>query len=229
MVNKNIDNTQHKMFKVYNTKQQQYIENILRYDINFGIGPAGTGKTFLAVACAVMGLQQHDYKKIILVRPVIEAGEQLGFLPGDLNQKINPYLQPLYDSLNGLLGVHLVEKYLQQQIIEIAPLAYMRGRTLNNAFIILDEGQNTTIEQMKMFLTRLGSNSKIVITGDLTQTDLPKNKISGLKNAIEILQNISKISITYFSVEHIVRHNLVKEIIQAYSKNTCAIKEQEVL
>lgn len=206
------------MLKLYNQQQKLYIENIMRHDINFGLGPAGTGKTFLAVACAVFGLQQHNFKKIILVRPVVEAGEQLGFLPGDLTQKVNPYMQPLYDALNWLLGVNKVEKYLQQQVIEIAPLAYMRGRTLNDAFIILDEGQNTTIEQMKMFLTRLGFNSKIVVTGDITQIDLPKNKISGLKHALQILKSIPKINIMNFSENDVVRHPIIKEVIKAYSE-----------
>lgn len=204
------------MLKLYNNQQQQYMQNMLDHDVNFGIGPAGTGKTFLAVACAVFGLQQHSFKKIVLVRPVVEAGEQLGFLPGDLTQKINPYLQPIYDSLNELLGFGKVEKYLQQQIIEIVPLAYMRGRTLNDAFIILDEGQNATIDQMKMFLTRLGFNSKAVITGDITQIDLPKTKSSGLKHAIDLLKNIPNISVTYFQAKDIVRHPLVKEIVNAY-------------
>ena len=213
------------MLKLYNQQQKLYIENIMRHDINFGLGPAGTGKTFLAVACAVFGLQQHNFKKIILVRPAIEAGEQLGFLPGDLTQKVNPYMQPLYDALNWLLGVNKVEKYLQQQVIEIAPLAYMRGRTLNDAFIILDEGQNTTIEQMKMFLTRLGFNSKIVVTGDVTQIDLPKNKISGLKHALEILKSIPKINIMNFSENDIVRHPIVKKVIKAYSEVNYSIKD----
>jgi phosphate starvation-inducible PhoH-like protein len=205
------------MLKAYNNQQHQYMQNILQHDINFGVGPAGTGKTFLAVACGVFGLQQHNFKKIVLVRPVVEAGEQLGFLPGDLAQKINPYLQPLYDSLNELLGFGKVEKYLQQQIIEIVPLAYMRGRTLNDAFIILDEGQNATVDQMKMFLTRLGFNSKAVITGDITQIDLPRTKSSGLKHAIDLLKNIDNISVTYFQSKDVVRHPLVKEIINAYS------------
>ena len=207
----------HGMLKLYNNNQQQYMQNILHNDVNFGVGPAGTGKTFLAVACGVLGLQQHNFKKIVLVRPVVEAGEQLGFLPGDLAQKINPYLQPLYDSLNELLGFGKVEKYLQQQIIEIVPLAYMRGRTLNDAFIILDEGQNATVDQMKMFLTRLGFNSKAVITGDITQIDLPRTKSSGLKHAIDLLKNIDNISVTYFQSKDVVRHPLVKEIINAYS------------
>lgn len=203
--------------KLYNNNQQQYMQNMLQHDINFGVGPAGTGKTFLAVACAVAALQQYNVKKIVLVRPVVEAGEQLGFLPGDLTQKINPYLQPLYDSLHELLGFAKVEKYLQQKIIEIVPLAYMRGRTLNDAFVILDEGQNATIDQMKMFLTRLGFNSKAVITGDVTQIDLPKTKFSGLRHAIDLLKDISNISVTYFQSKDVVRHPLVQEIVDAYA------------
>ena len=204
--------------KLYNNNQQQYMQNMLQHDINFGVGPAGTGKTFLAVACAVAALQQYNVKKIVLVRPVVEAGEQLGFLPGDLTQKINPYLQPIYDSLHELLGFAKVEKYLQQKIIEIVPLAYMRGRTLNDAFVILDEGQNATIDQMKMFLTRLGFNSKAVITGDVTQIDLPKTKFSGLRHAIDLLKDISNISVTYFQSKDVVRHPLVQEIVDAYAK-----------
>ena len=205
------------LLKLYNNQQQQYMHNMLNNDINFGVGPAGTGKTFLAVACGVFGLQQHIYKKIVLVRPVVEAGEQLGFLPGDLTQKINPYLQPLYDSLYDLLGVNKVTKYLQQQVIEIVPLAYMRGRTLNDAFIILDEGQNATIKQMKMFLTRLGFNSKIIITGDITQIDLSTARLSGLNHAINLLENTEGISVTYFQSKDVVRHSLVKKVIEAYT------------
>ena len=206
------------VLKLYNNNQQRYMQNILHNDISFGVGPAGTGKTFLAVASAVSALQQQHVKRIILTHPVVEAGEQLGFLPGDLIQKINPYLRPLYDSLYELLGFGKVEKCLQQQIIEIAPLAYMRGRTLNDAFIILDEAQNATIDQMKMFVTRLGFNSKAVVTGDVTQIDLPKKKNSGLKHAIELLDHIPNISITYFQSKDVVRHHLVKEILDAYAK-----------
>lgn len=213
----NINTSSIDKLKTYNQKQNKYMQNILNHDINFGIGPAGTGKTFLAVACGVFCLQQHAFQKMVLVRPIVEAGEQLGFLPGDVSQKINPYLQPLYDALNDLLGFGKLEKYLQQQIIEIVPLAYMRGRTLNDAFIILDEGQNATIDQMKMFLTRLGFNSKAVITGDPSQVDLLRAKSSGLKHALEILKGIDNISFTFFSPNEIVRHPLVKKIIQAYS------------
>lgn len=201
------------------TKNQQvYLQAIQEHDINFGIGPAGTGKTFLAVACAVQALAQQRVRRIILVRPVVEAGEKLGFLPGDLTQKIDPYLRPLYDALYEMLGFELVNRYLEQQVIEIAPLAYMRGRTLNDAFIILDESQNTTQEQMKMFLTRIGFSSTAVITGDVTQIDLPRGKISGLKHAIEVLKGISTISFTYFKSLDVVRHPIVQEIINAYDR-----------
>ena len=206
------------VLKLYNNNQHKYMQNILHNDINFGVGPAGTGKTFLAVACAVSALQQRYVRKILLSHPVVEAGEQLGFLPGDLVQKINPYLQPLDDALHDLLGFGKVEKYLQQQIIEIAPLAYMRGRTLNDAFIILDEAQNATIDQMKMFLTRLGRSSKVVITGDITQIDLPKRTTSGLKHAIDLLEKIPNISVTCFQSKDVVRHPLVKDIVDAYAK-----------
>lgn len=196
--------------------QQRYLTRIQNHAINFGIGPAGTGKTFLAVACAVQALEQQKVRRIILVRPVVEAGERLGFLPGDLTQKIDPYLRPLYDALYEMLGPEKVNKYLEQQIIEIAPLAYMRGRTLNDAFIILDEGQNTTQEQMKMFLTRIGFSSTAVITGDVTQIDLPRGKNSGLKQAIVLLKDIAAISFSNFKSSDVIRHPIVQEIINAY-------------
>lgn len=198
--------------------QSRYIHNILHHNVNFGIGPAGTGKTFLAVAAAIVALEQEKIRRILLVRPAVEAGERLGFLPGDLTQKIDPYLRPLYDALYEMLGFERVAKFLERQIIEIAPLAYMRGRTLNDAFIILDEAQNTTIEQMKMFLTRLGFSSTAVITGDITQIDLPKGKQSGLKQVIDILQHISSISFTFFQSNDIVRHPVVQKIIEAYER-----------
>lgn len=205
-----------KMCIVPHTKNQvNYINNILQNDVNFGVGPAGTGKTYLAVACAVSALEKEQVERIVLVRPVVEAGEHLGFLPGDIAQKIDPYLRPLYDALYDMLGARQVEKLIAEHIIEIAPLAFMRGRTLNASFIILDESQNTTVEQMKMFLTRIGFGSKAVITGDITQIDL-SGKISGLINAKEILQNISGISFSYFDPEDVVRHPLVQNIIQAY-------------
>lgn len=198
--------------------QRDYIKQILTKSINFGIGPAGTGKTYLAVACAVAALEQKKVRRIILVRPVVEAGERLGFLPGDLAQKIDPYLRPLYDAFHDMYEFEKVAKLLEQQIIEIAPLAYMRGRTLNDAFIILDESQNTTVEQMKMFLTRIGFNSTAVITGDTTQVDLPRDKMSGLKQAQAILQGIPDITFSYFDSKDVVRHPVVKEIIEAYAR-----------
>lgn len=198
--------------------QREYLRNIMRTPINFGIGPAGTGKTFLAVACAVAALEQKKVRRVILVRPVVEAGERLGFLPGDLAQKIDPYLRPLYDAFQEMYDFDKVAKLLEQQVIEIAPLAYMRGRTLNDAFIILDESQNTTVEQMKMFLTRLGFASTAVITGDVTQVDLPRDKKSGLIHAQKILQNIPSVSFSYFDKKDVVRHPVVKEIIEAYER-----------
>lgn len=201
-----------------NQKQREYINTIFNYDINFSIGAAGTGKTFLAVAAAVYALEQHRVQRIILVRPVVEAGEKLGFLPGDLAQKVDPYLRPIYDALFDTLGVEQTQKLLDNKVIELAPLAYMRGRTLDNAFIILDEAQNTTILQMKMFLTRLGLNSTAVITGDISQVDLPKGVISGLRHAAEVLKNIPTISFTYFDKKDVVRHPLVQDIIEAYEK-----------
>lgn len=198
--------------------QSRYVENILTNDVNFGIGPAGTGKTFLAVACAVAALEQEKIRRILLVRPAVEAGERLGFLPGDLAQKIDPYLRPLYDALYEMLGFDKVSRYLNQQVIEIASLAYMRGRTLNDAFIILDEGQNATPEQMKMFLTRIGFSSTAVITGDITQIDLPKGRLSGLKQVIGMLENVPGISFTFFQSSDVVRHPVVQKIIEAYEK-----------
>jgi len=199
--------------------QRDYLTQIMKNPINFGIGPAGTGKTYLAVACAVAALEQKKVRRVILVRPVVEAGERLGFLPGDLAQKIDPYLRPLYDAFHEMYEFDRVAKLLEQQIIEIAPLAYMRGRTLNDAFIILDESQNTTVEQMKMFLTRIGFNSTAVITGDVTQIDLPRDKPSGLKHAHAILQNIPNISFSYFESKDVIRHPIVKEIIEAYARS----------
>lgn len=191
--------------------QTRYVNNISTHDINFGIGPAGTGKTFLAVASAVEALEQEKVRRIVLVRPAVEAGERLGFLPGDLSQKIDPYLRPLYDALYELLGFEKVTKLLERQVIEIASLAYMRGRTLNDSFIILDEGQNTTIEQMKMFLTRIGFSSTAVITGDITQVDLPKGRQSGLRQVIGMLQGIPEISFSFFQAQDVVRHPVVQK------------------
>ncbi|HHW07900.1 MAG TPA: PhoH family protein [Clostridia bacterium] len=198
--------------------QKNYIQAIKNYDIVFGIGPAGTGKTYLAVIMAVNALKNKEVSRIILTRPAVEAGEKLGFLPGDLQEKVNPYLRPLYDSLYDALGMDKVEKYLERTVIEIAPLAYMRGRTLDDAFIILDEAQNTTPEQMKMFLTRIGFDSKAVITGDVTQVDLPKGQYSGLVEAQEVLKGLKGISFQYLTEADVVRHPLVQEIIKAYEQ-----------
>lgn len=198
--------------------QARYLHQITTHDINFGIGPAGTGKTFLAVASAVEALNESRVQRLILVRPAVEAGEKLGFLPGDLSQKVDPYLRPLYDALYEMLGVEKVLKLLEKNIIEIAPLAYMRGRTLNDAFVILDEAQNTTVEQMKMFLTRLGFGSTAVVTGDLTQTDLPKHVKSGLRDAIEVLRDVEGVSFTFFEARDVVRHPLVARIVSAYDR-----------
>lgn len=197
--------------------QRQYIENILSNDINFGVGPAGTGKTFLAVACAIAALEIEKVRRILLVRPAVEAGEKLGFLPGDLSQKIDPYLRPLYDALYEMIGFERVAKLIERNVIEIAPLAYMRGRTLNESFIILDESQNTTPEQMKMFLTRIGFGSTAVINGDITQIDLPNGAKSGLIHGLKVLKKVPGISVTEFGSKDVVRHQLVQQIIEAYS------------
>ncbi len=205
--------------KVKNDKQDEYYQKNLKNDIVFAIGPAGTGKTFLAVAMALDALKRNEVARIILTRPAVEAGESLGFLPGDLNEKIDPYLRPLTDALQFMLSPEKLKSLKERNIIEINPLAYMRGRTLSNAFIILDEAQNTTTSQMKMFLTRLGNNSKAIITGDITQIDLPKKNISGLIEADKILKNIDGIDFVYFTNKEVVRHKLVAEIIKAYEKN----------
>lgn len=199
--------------------QVHYIRSILQNDINFGIGPAGTGKTYLAVACAVQALETERVSRLILVRPIVEAGEKLGFLPGDIAQKVHPYLRPLYDALYEMMGFEKVNQLIEKDIIELLPLAYMRGRSLNDSFIILDEGQNTTIEQMKMFLTRIGFNSKAVITGDITQIDLNNRRDSGLVHASEVLKNIHGISFTQFLASDVVRHPLVQTIVEAYDKH----------
>ena len=196
--------------------QKEYLTNIASAYLTFGVGPSGTGKTFLAVARAVDDLIKEKIRKIVLVRPAVEAGEKLGFLPGDLSSKIDPYLRPLYDALHDMLGAERVNRLVERDIIEIAPLAYMRGRTLREAFIIMDEGQNTTIEQMKMFLTRLGFGSKAVVNGDLSQIDLPKSSVSGLKHAIEVLKDVESIKFTKFTARDVVRHSLVQEIVEAY-------------
>ncbi|MBI2778242.1 MAG: PhoH family protein [Gammaproteobacteria bacterium] len=206
--------------------QQRYIKNILAHDINFGIGPAGTGKTYLAVACAVAALEQEKVRRVLLTRPAVEAGERLGFLPGDLAQKIDPYLRPLYDALYEMLGFERVAKLIERNVIEIAPLAYMRGRTLNESFIILDEAQNTTAEQMKMFLTRIGFGSVAVITGDITQTDLPRPRQSGLRHVIDVLRDVEGISFTFFQARDVVRHPLVQRIVSAYEAFESKTKEE---
>ena len=203
-------------------RQSEYIHAILTHDVTFGIGPAGTGKTYLAVACAVDALERHRVARILLVRPAVEAGERLGFLPGDLGQKVDPYLRPLYDALHEMLGPERVARLMEKNVIEIAPLAFMRGRTLNDAFIILDEAQNTTEEQMKMFLTRIGFGATAVVTGDATQVDLPRHQRSGLAQAREILKNVEGISFTQFSTEDVVRHPLVQKIVEAYDSHAAA-------
>ncbi|MDR5905706.1 PhoH family protein [Franzmannia qiaohouensis] len=204
------------LIKPRGLNQQGYVQSIREHDINFGIGPAGTGKTYLAVAAAVEALNQQEVRRILLVRPAVEAGEKLGFLPGDLAQKIDPYLRPLYDALYEMIGFEQVGKLIERQIIEIAPLAYMRGRTLNNSFIILDESQNTTREQMKMFLTRIGFGSTAVITGDVTQVDLPRGQSSGLIQVLDVLKGTPGIGVTHFAAKDVVRHPLVQRIIEAY-------------
>ncbi len=207
--------------------QLEYLERVRQYDINFGIGPAGTGKTFLAVAAAVEALMRDEVKRILLVRPAVEAGEKLGFLPGDLAQKIDPYLRPLYDALYEMLGFEQVAKMMERNVIEVAPLAYMRGRTLSHSFVILDESQNTTKEQMKMFLTRVGFGSKAVITGDVTQVDLPRGVYSGLKHGLSVLDGVDGIGITRFNNQDVVRHPLVQKIVDAYDKHDELEKQEE--
>tara|TARA_B110000967_G_scaffold208455_1_gene260739 strand:+ start:4083 stop:5000 length:918 start_codon:yes stop_codon:yes gene_type:complete len=208
--------TSRKHIHIRSTNQQIYVNAIIENDAVFAIGPAGTGKTYLAVARAVEALENSDVKRIVLVRPAVEAGEKLGFLPGDLSEKVDPYLRPIYDALYEFIGFERVSKLIEQHVIEVAPLAFMRGRTLNESYIILDEAQNTTIPQMKMFLTRMGFGSKMVITGDVTQIDLPDPRQSGLKDAIKILNNIENIQFCNFDAQDVVRHQLVKKIVSAY-------------
>jgi len=210
--------TKRGMIKGRGANQQRYLHNILTHDINFGVGPAGTGKTYLAVACAVDALEKQLVRRVILARPAVEAGERLGFLPGDLAQKVDPYLRPLYDALYEMMGMEKVAKLLERDVIEVAPLAYMRGRTLNDSFIILDEAQNTTPEQMKMFLTRMGFGSTLVITGDITQVDLPRNHLSGLRQVIDVLKDVDGISFTFFKAKDVVRHPLLQKIVTAYDQ-----------
>ncbi len=196
--------------------QREYLAQIRARDLTFGIGPAGTGKTYLAVACAVEALQADRVRRIVLVRPAVEAGERLGFLPGDLTQKVDPYLRPMYDALYEMMGFDRVARFIERNVIEVAPLAFMRGRSLNDSFIILDEAQNTTVEQMKMFLTRIGFGSKAVVTGDVTQTDLPAGKLSGLRHVINVLSAVEGVAFTFFDAQDVVRHPLVQRIVQAY-------------
>jgi phosphate starvation-inducible PhoH-like protein len=196
--------------------QKQYLANVHAHDLTFGIGPAGTGKTYLAVACAVEALHSERVRRIVLVRPAVEAGERLGFLPGDLTQKVDPYLRPIYDALYEMMGFDRVARFIERSIIEVAPLAFMRGRSLNESFIILDEAQNTTPEQMKMFLTRIGFGSRAVVTGDITQTDLPVGKLSGLKHALDVLPAVAGVAFSYFDASDVVRHPLVQRIVRAY-------------
>ena len=211
--------TSKKLIRPRGENQSDYLSNIMLNDLTFGIGPAGTGKTYLAVASAIKALENDDVRRIILVRPAVEAGERLGFLPGDMSQKVDPFLRPMYDALYDMLGANQVSKLIDQHLIEIAPLAFMRGRSLNESFLILDEAQNTTVEQMKMFLTRIGFGSRAVVTGDITQIDLPKGQRSGLKHCAKILSKIKKIAFTYFTAEDVVRHDLVKLIIEAYESS----------
>jgi len=200
--------------------QKSYLRNIMRHAINFGVGPAGTGKTYLAVACAVAALQEDQVQRIVLVRPAVEAGERLGFLPGDMAQKVDPYLRPLYDALYEMMGFERVATLIERNVIEVAPLAFMRGRTLNDSFVILDEAQNTTREQMKMFLTRIGFGSTAVVTGDLTQIDLPRKEASGLSHALGILAEVKGVSVSRFSPRDVVRHPMVQHIVEAYERES---------
>ncbi len=207
-----------KVIRTRNPNQAAYLDNLAAFNINFGVGPAGTGKTYLAVAAAVDALEKEQVRRIVLTRPAVEAGERLGFLPGDLSQKVDPYLRPLYDALYEMLGFETVDRLIEKNVIEIAPLAFMRGRTLNEAFIILDEAQNTTVEQMKMFLTRLGFGSRMVITGDITQCDLPRQQKSGLRDVLEVLEGVEGVGFTFFQAQDVVRHPLVQKIVRAYDQ-----------
>lgn len=219
--------TKRGMIRVRNPNQADYVKNMLRHDVNFGVGPAGTGKTYLAVAAAVQALEKDEVRRLVLVRPAVEAGERLGFLPGDLVQKIDPYLRPLFDALYEMMGFDRVAKLQERNVIEVAPLAFMRGRTLNESFILLDEAQNTTIEQMKMFLTRIGYGSRAVITGDASQSDLPRGARSGLGHALSILSEVEGVSITKFEPKDVVRHNLVQKIVMAYESREKIEREEK--
>jgi phosphate starvation-inducible PhoH-like protein len=211
--------TRRKLIRARGANQNAYMRRIRDHDLAFGVGPAGTGKTYLAVASAVDSLESEQVRRIVLVRPAVEAGERLGFLPGDLSQKVDPYLRPMYDALYDMIGAERVTQLIERNVIEIAPLAFMRGRSLNESFVILDEAQNTSVEQMKMFLTRIGFGSRAVVTGDVTQVDLPSGQKSGLKNATGVLQDIKGISFTYFKPQDVVRHELVQRIVEAYEKH----------
>ena len=211
--------TRRKLIRPRGANQTLYMQRARDHDLAFGVGPAGTGKTYLAVAAAVDALENEQVRRIVLVRPAVEAGERLGFLPGDLMQKVDPYLRPMYDALYDMIGAERVTRLIERSVIEIAPLAFMRGRSLNESFVLLDEAQNTSIEQMKMFLTRIGFGSRAVVTGDITQIDLPSGQTSGLKNAIEVLRDVEGISFTYFNSKDVVRHELVRRIVEAYEKN----------
>ncbi len=211
--------TRRKLIRPRGANQTAYLTSILQHDLAFGIGPAGTGKTYLAVACAVDALENEQVRRIVLVRPAVEAGERLGFLPGDLSQKVDPYLRPMYDALYDMIGAERVTRLIERNVIEIAPLAFMRGRSLNESFVILDEAQNTSVEQMKMFLTRIGFGSRAVVTGDITQIDLPAGQQSGLKNATEVLDGVKGVAFTYFTRKDVVRHELVQRIVKAYEDN----------
>ena len=211
--------TERKLIRPRGANQTAYIKSIRQHDLAFGIGPAGTGKTYLAVACAIDALNNEDVRRIVLVRPAVEAGERLGFLPGDMSQKVDPYLRPMYDALYDMVGAEKVTRLIERNVIEIAPLAFMRGRSLNESFVILDEAQNTSVAQMKMFLTRIGFGSHAVVTGDITQIDLPDDQQSGLKNAMQILDDVDGISFTLFSPKDVVRHPLVRRIVEAYESD----------
>jgi phosphate starvation-inducible PhoH-like protein len=211
--------TRRKLIRPRGANQTAYMRRIRDHDLAFGIGPAGTGKTYLAVASAVDALETEQVRRIVLVRPAVEAGERLGFLPGDLSQKVDPYLRPMYDALYDMIGAERVTMLIERNVIEVAPLAFMRGRSLNESFVILDEAQNTSIEQMKMFLTRIGFGSRAVVTGDVTQIDLPSGQMSGLKHADEVLREVAGVSFTYFSTKDVVRHELVQRIVEAYEKH----------
>ena len=208
--------TRRKLIRARGANQAGYLRDIQTHDLAFGIGPAGTGKTYLAVACAIDALENEQVRRIVLVRPAVEAGERLGFLPGDLSQKVDPYLRPMYDALYDMIGAERVTRLIERNVIEIAPLAFMRGRSLNESFVILDEAQNTSVEQMKMFLTRIGFGSRAVVTGDITQIDLPSEKQSGLKHAIKVLEGVKGVAFTAFTRNDVVRHELVRRIVKAY-------------